>query len=257
MKFLGCFGYAVFSIISGYVINKYSTEKILPVFALILLFLALFLSRVKAKAQASKPIPFKELHLERVFKDKYFLIFLLIIFIMQLPHRAAFTFYPLLISSLGGNKMMVGYTSAVMFISEGICMFLSVRLLNRFKAGKIIMISAGFFLLWQVLYSVVSRPWHVAVIALLDGPSYALFTLGVLYYLDETAPESVRTTYQTLTYAVYFGLSGIVGNNIGGIIITKWGYQNMYRLGAVLLSLSIIFLYIMDRTMKNKQNRIK
>lgn len=50
--------------------------------------------------------------------------------------------------------MMVGYTSAVMFVSEGICMFASRRILNRFKAGTVIMISAVFFLLWQFMYSI-------------------------------------------------------------------------------------------------------
>lgn len=119
-----------------------------------LMISALFFSRVKTNAQAEKAVPFRELHLERVFKDTGFLLFLPVIFLMQLPHRAAYTFYPLLISSLGGDKMMVGYTSAVMFVSEGICMFASRRILNRFKAGTVIMISAVFFLLWQFMYSI-------------------------------------------------------------------------------------------------------
>ncbi|MGF7142696.1 MFS family permease [Anaerotaenia torta] len=247
MKFLGCFGYAAFSIASGYIINKYNTDRILPVFAAVLFLLALFFSRVKTNAQAEKAVPFRELHLERVFKDTGFLLFLPVIFLMQLPHRAAYTFYPLLISSLGGDKMMVGYTSAVMFASEGICMFASRRMLDRFKARTVIMISAVFFLLWQFMYSIASLPWHVAAIALLDGPSYAFFTLGVLYYLDERAPVSVRTTYQTITYGVYFGLSGIAGNNLGGMIISKLGFQAMYRLGAITIGISIIFLYILGR----------
>lgn len=247
MKFMGCFGYAGLSILSGYFINQYSTKKILPIFAVVLFLLALFLAKVKVNTGAEKVMPFKELKLKRVVKDKHFLIFLVIIFVMQLPHRAAYTFYPLLISSLGGDKMMVGYTSAIMFVSEGICMFASKRLLSRFKAEKIILISTVFFLVWQLLYSIVSAPWQVAASALLDGPSYAVFTLGVLYYLDETAPPSIRTTYQTLTYAVYFGLSGIIGNNLGGIIIEKFGFHAMYRSGAVLLAVAAFFLYMLGR----------
>ena len=149
--------------------------------------------------------------------------------------------------------MMVGYTSAVMFLSEGIFMFASKSLLNRFKAGRVIMISGVFFVLWQLLYSIVQAPWQIAGIALLDGPSYALFTIGVLYYLDETAPEAIRTTYQTVTYAVYFGLSGIAGNFIGGRIITLYGFQNMYLFGAVLVMISIIFFFFLEKKLNRKE----
>ena len=175
------------------------------------------------------------------------MFFLLIIFIMQIPHRAAYTFYPLLISELGGAKTFVGYTSAIMFLSEGIVLFFSKKLLSRYHPGKIIMFSGAFFLIWQLLYAVVGKPWQVAAIAVLDGPSYALFTIGILYFLDETAPSDMRTTYQTITYAVYFGLSGIAGNSVGGWMLGNFGFQKLYLVGAAVIGAAMCGLHFMNK----------
>lgn len=254
MKFLGCFGYAVCSIVSGYVINAYSTEKILPVFAVVLILIGLVMTRVKTGGAPEKAVQVKELNLSRIWKDKTFILFLVFILIMQFPHRAAYTFYPLLISDLGGDKMMVGYTSAIMFLSEGICLFFSRKLLNRFRPEKVIMFTAVAFILWQLLYSVASEPLQVAAFALLDGPSYGIFTIGVLYYLDKIAPSALRTTYQTVAYAVYFGLSGILGNSLGGMLIQNVGYQAMYLTGAGLIAFSVLFFHGMSKRLTKKES---
>ena len=93
----------------------------------------------------------------------------------------------------------------------------------------------------------------MAAIAVLDGPSYALFTIGILYYLDEIAPDEMRTTYQTITYAVYFGLSGIAGNSIGGWMIENHGFRSMYLIGALIIGVSILCLYLMNKSRTRKE----
>ncbi len=243
LKLWGCLGYAVCSVVSGLVICQYSTKAILPVFSMVLIAIGLLLSRVRTGAGVPNAMPLKKLNLKSIFLDKRFLLFLAFIFFGQLPHRAAYTFYPLLITQLGGSKDMVGYTSAVMFVSEGIFLFLSRKLLTRWKPLTIVLCSSVFFVIWQFLYSIVAEPWQVAAIAVLDGPSYALFTIGTLYYLDVLAPPNIRATYQTIAYAVYFGLSGIVGNSVAGWVIETFGYRTMYYVGmAVLVVATALFM---------------
>ncbi len=254
MKFAGCFGYALSSVLAGYAIASYDTTKILPVYSCILFFIAVFLLVAKVESCEGKKEPSPKLMLGKIIKDTHFIFFLVIIFIMQIPHRAAYTFYPLLISELGGGKTFVGYTSAVMFLSEGILLFFSKKLLSRYRPGNIIMFSGIFFILWQLLYAVSREPWQITVAAVLDGPSYALFTIGILYFLDEIAPSDMRTTYQTITYAVYFGLSGIAGNSIGGWILGNFGFRYLYLIGAAVIGVAMCGLYLMNRLEKGKEN---
>ena len=255
MKFAGCFGYALASILSGYVIASYDTAKILPVFAVVLFGIGCFLLLIRVNVKAEKKEAARKLQVRRIIKDTNFLIFLIVIFFMQIPHRAAYTFYSVLISSLCGDQAFVGYTSAVMFLSEGIVMFLSKKLLSRYRASNIIVSSGVFFILWQILYAIIDRPWQVVAIATLDGPSYALFTIGVLYYLDEIAPAEMRTTYQTITYAIYFGLSGIAGNSVGGWMIGNYGFQNLYLTGAMIVGISTLCLHLVNKFGAGKEAR--
>ena len=126
---------------------------------------------------------------------------------------------------------MIGYTSSVMFISEAVMMFLSTYFLKKTQAHSH---RAAFFLLfalWQFLYSGMTEAWQVAAAAVLDGPAFAFLSLGILYYVDEIAPPQLRSTYQTLIYSFYFGLSGIIGNVWGGWAVENIGYQPMYLAG--------------------------
>ncbi len=117
------------------------------------------------------------------------------------------------------------------------------------------MSSGVFFILWQILYAIIDRPWQVVAIATLYGPSYALFTIGVLYYLDEIAPAEMRTTYQTITYAIYFGLSGIAGNSVGGWMIGNYGFQNLYLTGAMIVGISTLCLHLVNKFGAGKEAR--
>ncbi len=192
-----------------------------------------------APAEASS---LRDMQLGRVFRDKRFLIFLTYTFFMQLAHRGNYTFFPLLIKQLGGDNSLVGYASALMFISEAAVMFFSKKLLKRIKPQILVMASSFAFALWHLLLSFAQRPVHVVLACLMGGPSFALFTIGVLYYMDSIAPPEIRTTYQTVAYSIYFGLSGIVGNLLSGWIIENLGYRPMYWIGiAVTLGSTLVF----------------
>lgn len=258
LKLWGCLGYALCSVLAGIVINKYSTQATIPVYAVLLLCIGAFIHFSKISTSTAKPLKLKEMQVGRITRDSLFILFLIYIFFMQLPHRSSFTFFPALINELGGNKAMVGYASAVMFLSEAVISYFSRGLLKRIKPVYLIISSAGFFALWQFLYSIVTSPQQIIFIAVLDGPAFALFTIGTLYYLDSLAPKELRTTYQTIAYAVYFGLSGVVGNAVGGWCIANRGYKTMYNAGCILIIVAtVIFTCITLRNGKTGKTTIQ
>jgi PPP family 3-phenylpropionic acid transporter len=241
VKFWGCLGFAATSIVAGIFIDKNSTTDIIPLFTVVLLGIAVVVFFVKTGGEgviSSRP---KLSDLPLILADKRFILYLVFAIIMQFPHRAAFTFYPTRLESLGGSKAMVGYCSAVMFVSEAVFLFLSKRLLVKITPKYVIAGSAFFFMLWQIGYILAVKPVHIMALALLDGPSFALFTIGTLYYLDTFAPSQFKATYQTLAHACYFGISGIIGNTLGGWIIGSFGYITMYSLGVIVIAAATLF----------------
>jgi PPP family 3-phenylpropionic acid transporter len=248
VKFWGCLGFAATSIAAGIFIDKNSTMEIIPLFTVVLLGIAVIVFFVRAGNEegiSSRP---KLSDLSLILGDRQFILYLVFAIIMQSPHRAAFTFYPTRLESLGGSKAMVGYCSAVMFVSEAVFLFLSKRLLVKITPKYVVAGSAFFFMLWQIGYIVAAKPVHIIALALLDGPSFALFTIGTLYYLDTFTPRQFKATYQTLAHACYYGIGGIIGNTLGGWIIDSFGYISMYSLGAVVIAAAAVVFVCTGRS---------
>lgn len=257
LKLWGCIGLSVFSVVSGLIIKRYSTSFTIPIFAVMLFIIAFVIFRSKfVDISVSRSIVLKEMHVGRIIQDKRLIVFLLYIFFMQISHRAAFTFYPVLISSLGGDKSMVGYASAIMFLSEALIMYFSKNMLAKMKPIYLIMGSSLFFAIWQVLFSMMTQSWNVIAAAVLDGPAFAMLTMGVLYYMNELAPKELRSTYQTVTYAVYYGLSGIAGNIMGGWVIEHLGFRTMYIAGACVTLTSTLVFLIVNRNISRRNSNL-
>jgi predicted MFS family arabinose efflux permease len=214
------------------------------------------MSIIRTGAKHFRPVKLREINLSLIYKNKSFLVFLGFVVLMQFPHRAAYTFYPALLQNLGGSKDMVGYCSAIMFVSEAILLFLSKKLLANISAKYLIVGSALFFALWQIGYALSASPFHIMILALLDGPSFALFTIGTLYYLDAIAPKQLRITYQTVAYAFYYGISGVIGNTLGGLIIGSFGYRVMYIIGTISIVLVTMVFIIADTAIEKKKELI-
>ena len=253
LKLWGCLGFAGSSIIAGMFINRYSTSKVIPVFSAILFAIAVLISLVKLNGTGTKPIKIRDMELSKIYKNTSFIIFLVFIMFMQSPHRAGYTFYPILLESLGGTKSMVGYCSAIMFVSQAVLLFLSKRLLTNISPKLLIIASAFFFTVWQLGYGLATKPYHILILSALDGPSFGLFTISALYYLDSIAPKKLRTTYQTIAYAFYYGISGIIGNTLGGTIIEYMGYKSMYVLGAAVVVTSTVIFFIIETIIYQKK----
>ena len=255
LKMWGALGFAAASIIGGIIIDKYSTRTSLPIFATLLLVIGLILILSKSiDHQNTAEHSSQKMNVGIILRDRKFLLFLAYIFFMQIPHRAAFTFYPILISSLGGSTKMVGYASSIMFISEALIMYFTKNLLRKVKPLYLITASSLFFTVWQVLFSLMTMSWHVAAAAVLDGPAFALLTIGIVYYMDQIAPKHLRSTYQTVTYSVYFGLSGIAGNYVGGWVIDNIGFRTMYQVGAGVTLLSTVLFCLINLAIHRRKH---
>jgi len=256
LKLWGCLGFAGSSILSGMFINRYSTIKVIPIFSIILFAIAVLILLVKINGIRTKPLKIRDMELWKIYKNISFIVFLVFVMFMQFPHRAGYTFFPILLENLGGTKAMVGYCSAIMFVSQALVLFLSKRLLTKLPPKLLIVFSAFFFILWQLGYGFATKPYHILMLCALDGPSFGLFTISTLYYLDSIAPDNLKTTYQTIAYAFYFGISGIIGNTLGGVIIEYMGYKTMYILGAIVIFISTAIFFSVDAFIFKKEKLV-
>jgi len=197
----------------------------------------------------------KNLKIIKLLKNYDYISFLLFAIVIFLPHKAAFIFLPRLIESIGGNTVLLGSSLSIMALSEVPIFLFSKKLINKIKPIELILFSSIFFILRQILLSIATSPADLILIQALQGPSFALFLTGTVYYIDSLAPQELKATAQTVAAALYSGISGIIGSYGGGWIIDQFGLISLYHIG-IFLSLIITILFILSLYLRKKSESL-
>jgi len=257
VRLWGSVGFAIMVYICGGLIDRFSTTRVLFLVLFFMGWLTVFsCTRIKTDRTVSARGSAKNVNITRLFKNPQYVYYLIFAVILAIPHRSAFMFIPNLMKSVGGTDGDLGLVFAVMALSEIPTFLYSRVLINRFKPIYVILFSSAFYILRQLLYLIASEPIHVLLIQLLQGPSFALFLNGSVYYIDELAPEELKSTAQTFATSMFFGMSGIVGSYGGGWMIDNYGLKTLYWVGlwvSIIISV-LFFLSINFKRVSKHQN---
>ncbi|TBL81411.1 MFS transporter [Paenibacillus thalictri] len=177
-----------------------------------------------------------------VMGNKPFLWFLVMIFILTVPHRMNDVLAGLYLKELGASDSMLGWAWALAALSEVPTFALLGRYLHRFHELALLSIVAVLYTVRWLLYYAISDPFLIMLLQASHCITYAVFWIVSVQYAVRLVPEELRSTGQSLLSAVFLGLAGITGGTIGGLIQDRWGGQYMYAFGAVLTLLAALLL---------------
>ena len=151
-------------------------------------------------------------------------------------------FFPLFVSSLGGDAATVSRMWLPMLALEIPLIALSGATLERVGARGLLgigVVAGG--VRWAVCGFAPDLSW-VWPVQLLHGVVVAGLVIGGPLYVDRAVPERLRSTGQSLLAMVGFGLGGIVSNLGTGWLTDHVGTATPYALGgggAILLGLLV------------------
>ena len=155
-------------------------------------------------------------------------------FIAFVGFRAAMTFLPLLLTSVGGSVADVGVAHSIAALSEAPLLFLSGVLIRRVRGPRLI---AGVLLLMAVrlfLYSVLGSSGAVLLLQISHGVTFGIFLAAAVDYIDVIAPAEHRSLFQAIAPSVFFGLGSVAGSWLGGLGIEVFSLLWVYRASAIL-----------------------
>jgi PPP family 3-phenylpropionic acid transporter len=242
VRLWGSIGFAIMVYIFGKMTNIFSINILFPSYAIFAVLTILICIKIKT----DKPVvsvSFAHLKVGKLFKNYYYIVFLIFATVLFIPHRSAFIFMPKLIEELGGSKVELGIAYSVMALCEAPIFLFSKYLTQKFKPVQMILLSTIFFTIRQLLFSIATAPIHAILIQSLQGPSFALFLAGTVYYIDSHAPQELKAFAQTFASAIFAGIGGIIASYGGGWVIDNLGLVKMYQLGIIIsIVISIIFI---------------
>jgi PPP family 3-phenylpropionic acid transporter len=179
-----------------------------------------------------------------VFKNKQFIWFLLMAFIISVPHRLNDSLFGVYLSELGATEQMVGWAWALAAASEIPTFALLSRFMHRFhELGLLCLVSLIYMLRW-LIYGMIIDPWILLFLQATHAVTFAVFWIVSIHYVVRLVPAELRSTGQSIFSAVFLGLAGITGGLVGGALHDQWGGDSMYYFGAIFaLVAGVLFLF--------------
>ena len=187
-----------------------------------------------------------------------YIALLLATFVAFVGVRAAMTFLPLLLSSVGGTVTDVGVAHSIAAVSEVPLLFLSGALIRRVRGPMLI---AGALLLMAVrlfVYSLLGSPAAILILQITHGISFGTFLAAVVDYIDVIAPAEHRSLFQAIAPSVFFGLGSVAGSWLGGVGVETFSIQWVYRASGLLaLAGAIIVVLFSGRRQSTRSAAVR
>ena len=184
-----------------------------------------------------------------ILRDKRWVFFLLAVFARGVGGAFIHHYLMVYLGELGASAMLRGLALTAATVSELVAFYFADRLLRRFGAERIILISIGATALRLFLHFLIQAPVAILAVQLLHGATFSIFLVAGVRLANDLAPKGMETTAQALFTATHFGAGGIVGGYIGGELLDLVGVHRMYLIASVATFLGLVaFLTFRWRT---------
>lgn len=244
IRMFGSIGFASMALIGGYVLNLLGGISNLGYFMITVSVIPLILMLLLRDEPAEGERMTLDL-LKGILKNKTFLLFLLLVFLISIPQRMNDVMFGLYLLSNGGTDSMVGWGWAIAAGVELPAFLLLNRYLKKIHEFALIGVVGILFSVRWFLYTVFTEPW---MLLLLQGGAmvtFAVFWLSAVHYTARILPMQLCSTGQSVLAMVFMGLAGIVGSSVGGWLKDNYGGASMYIFAAcVSLVAGIGFLLV-------------
>lgn len=187
-----------------------------------------------------------------VFRNKPFLWFLVLLFVLTVPHRMNDALFGLYLQQLHADHWMISLAWAFAACSEIPTFALLSRYMHKFHELALLGVTALLFTARWVVYAYVQDPWVLIFMQLTHSVTFAPFWVVAVQYTVRLVPEEFRSTGQSMLSAVFLGISGITGGFFGGRIGDLLGYDDAYRIGAGMALLAAAGFWVTHAVYRRK-----
>jgi PPP family 3-phenylpropionic acid transporter len=151
------------------------------------------------------------------------------VFFHVLSHMGIYTFFSLYLDVLGYSKTMIGVLWAVSVTTEIVWFFTQSRWLPRFSLTAWLVICAGVMALRMgVTAAAASVVWLLVLAQTLHALTFAAHHSACIALISHHFPGSLRGRGQALYIVVGYGIPGVVGGLLGGVLSDHYGLASVF-----------------------------
>ncbi len=247
----GTIGFGLAAPVAGVLVQNYGLRSAFWASA-ILLFLGFIVSQRLVYGQLTADGPARG-RVRTLLASPRLLLFL-IVALAGGAASAAFNnyFFPYM-KELGANESTMGFALTVGTLAEIPVLFFGNRLIRRFKAYGLLMLSMVVTALRFLLFAACGTPDLVLFIQLFNGLTFSAMWVAGVSYADENAPAGMSATAQGLFSAMVLGFGTAVGGFIGGPLLEGIGGRGLYLVFGVAVLAVVAIAALIGRRLPAEQ----
>lgn len=245
IRCFGSLGFTVIGLLITGFISAHGTAWTFPVSSILMVavfVLSLFTDDARAAAPSARtPSKKSALNPLALFKDYYFVTFLVFVFLYNIVTNCRGSFLPYLMEEIGIPTSRFGVIGAYIALIE-IPMLLAAKPMRR-RLPLYVLTSAGcmgFALSCTLMGLCAGSLGSLLAFETFTGIGSGLIIASAAYYAYTLSPESLKATGQSI-YIAATALASIAGNMLGGRLLDDLGARPFYVLIGILGLFAVIF----------------
>ena len=248
IRSFGSIGWAVGSPITAVIVTEYGYQALGWAFIICTAIMLVILLRMNdADKTGSERVSLKDVRL-LISNRKYIgvVIILLLFFIVDNTQGYAISDKIFL---LGGNEQDIGNYWALAAMLELPLFILGGRLVRRFTAERLMVISGVAYVVRFILYSQVTSVAGVFITGTLQAITFPLLTVCSKMMVDRYTPANLKSSGQLMAMSIYSGAASMITPLICGIL------QQNYGINFTLLAMGLLAIVPTLLTLRNSRSR--
>jgi MFS family permease len=183
------------------------------------------------------------------FTNRHWLLFLFSAFLGGLGSLSIAAYLFPYMAEMGTSESIMGIASMVATVTELPVFFFGNRLVKRFGARGLFLISLILMGIRSLLFAWASTPLAVLVLQALGGTLFPAMWLAGVAYADENAPAGLKSTAQGLFGAMSFGCGSAVGGFVGGLLLESIGGRGLFLVFGIAILVGLGLVEVVKRVL--------
>lgn len=242
--------YALFAYLLGLLLENHSPSILMPITLVCLSFAILMVLLMPRPEQLTDNAaipdlaePVARVSLREVLSgNQVLLYFLLSAVFMSAGQANVMLFLTRVIQSKGGGEAALGLA---MFLQAGVempAMFLSPRLLRRFRARAILSFSVFSYFIKALIILFSGGMVGIYIAMAFSVFCFGLYGISSMFYANSIARPGEKVRVQSLI-GISGALSAIISNPLAGFVVQHYGIQALNILCAVFLAIASLLMF--------------
>jgi PPP family 3-phenylpropionic acid transporter len=207
---------------------------------LILLMVGIWLSSLAVPLVPDPEQEHPHIPLRSVLGRPVVVALLLVALLNQAAHGTYYTFFTLYLETFGHDKGVIGMIWALSVGAEVAAFTLMARWIPRFGARRLLLISLSLGVLRWLLTALFPQSLELMLLVqMLHAASFGVIHAVSIQMVHDLFRGKLQGRGQALYSSVSFGIGGVVGSLLGGVVWTLSGASAIFLLSALLTLLAL------------------